>query len=124
MIELEVEQDLKDKMTVKFDEVLSLLQSHLKLDRDRALEQLKESLQEHQGSENIIASLRTKILGYVASPATSSWETRQGGLLGAKVIIACKFGGESFMEEMRVQALRLTHDEEARVRQAAGRHLE
>ena len=40
------------------------------------------------------------------------------------MIIACKFGGESFMEEMRVQALRLTHDEEARVRQAAGRHLE
>ena len=94
----------------------------MKLDRDRALEQLKESLQGLQGSENVIASLRTKIRGYVASPATSNWVTRQGGLLGAKVIIASKFGGESFMEEMRVQALRLTHDEEARVRQAAGRH--
>lgn len=109
-------------MTLEFEEVLSLLQSHLKLDRDRALEQLKESLQGLQGSENVIASLRTKILGYVSSSASSSWETRQGGLLGAKVIIAGKRGDENFMEEMRVQALRLTQDEEARVRQAAGNY--
>ena len=110
-------------MTVDFEEALTLLHSHLKLDRDRGLEQLKQGLQNFEGSvkdSDVIENLKTKILGYVDSSTNSTWETRQGGLLGAKVIISGKLGDENFMEEMRVRALRLTHDDEARVRQAAG----
>ena len=110
-------------MTVDFDEALTLLHSHLKLDRDRGLDLLKRNLQdtEHEPqTDDLIRNLRAKILGYIEPSTASTWETRQGGLLAAKLIVSSKLADENFVEIVRVRAMALTHDNEARVRQAAG----
>ena len=111
-------------MTADFEEALTLLASHLKLERDRGLEILKRNLEQievdaiKQGE--IFVKLRSKILSYTEDCTNSTWETRQGGLLAAKLIISRKLGDEEFVEILRVRAMALTHDNEARVRQAAG----
>ena len=112
-------------MTVDFDEALTLIHSHLKLERDRGLELLKRNLQDaKQGTltGDIIVNLRTKILCYIEPESSSTWETRQGGLLAAKSIVCSKLADENFVEIVRVRSMTLAHDNEARVRQAAGNY--
>ena len=110
-------------MTVDFDEALTLLHSHLKLERDRGLDLLKRNLhdmKQEQQTDDIIVNLRAKILGYIEPSTTSTWETRQGGLLAAKLIVSSKLTDENFVEIVRMRAMALTDDNEARVRQTAG----
>ena len=110
-------------MIVDFDEALTLLHSHLKLERDRGLDLLKQNLQDTKQeaqTHDVIENLRAKILGYIDPTATATWETRQGGLLAAKLIVSSKLADENFVESVRVRGMALTHDNEARVRQAAG----
>ncbi|CAB4037342.1 Leishmanolysin-like peptidase, partial [Paramuricea clavata] len=113
-------------MTVDFEEALTLLHSHLKLERDRGLDLLKRNLQDmkqEQQTDDIIVNLRAKILGYIEPSTTSTWEARQGGLLAAKLIVSSKLTDENFVEIVRMRAMALTHDNEARVRQTAGEVL-
>ena len=110
-------------MTVDFDEALTLLHSHLKLDRDRGLDLLKQNLQnaeQEPETDDVITNLRSKILICIEPSTTSTWETRQGGLLAAKLIVSSKLADGNFVETVRVRAMALTHDNEARVRQSAG----
>ena len=114
-------------MTVDFEEALTLLHSHQKLERDRGLDLLKQNLQDTKQeaqTDDIIGNLCAKILGYIDPAATATWETRQGGLLAAQLIVSSKLADEDFVEIVRVRAMALTHDNEARVRQAAGIHIE
>lgn len=109
-------------MYVDFDEALALIHSHLKLERDRGLDLLEKHLQDlkQDAPTDDIVNLRACILAYIEPLTTSTWETRQGGLLAAKLVISSKLVDQDFVEMARTRAMALTHDNEARVRQAAG----
>lgn len=110
-------------MTDDFEEILALIKSTLKLDRDRGLEFLSKKLLHFENNEeknDKIENLQTKILEFIASESDTKWETRQGGLQAAKLIITMKLSDANLNERVQKHALCLMHDNEARVRQSAG----
>ncbi|XP_031559428.1 uncharacterized protein LOC116295668 [Actinia tenebrosa] len=107
------------------EEVLKLLCSHVKLERDRGISSLEKLLSEKEGLKNnpeLISSFSNSLTSLVQS-ADKNWEIRHGGLLGAKIVILAKIVDEEFLENMKKNALILIHDEEFRVRILAGEVL-
>lgn len=105
------------------DEVLKLLCSHVKLERDRGISSLEKLLSEEEGLKNNpeqISSFSKSLTSLVES-ADKNWEIRHGGLLGAKLVILARIADEEFLENMKKNALILIHDEEFRVRILAGK---
>jgi len=108
------------KMADTTDEILKLLCSHVKLDRDRGVISLERLLSE---SNNKLPNQDEfeKALTSSVQTADSNWEIKHGGLLGAKLIISARSASETFLETMKKNAVFLMHDDEFRVRILAGR---
>ena len=105
------------------DDILALLCSHVKLERDRGLQTLEESLKDSSNFTSDVKKvedLQNSLTEFVTS-TDRGWETKQGGLLGSKALILNNLGSEDFSENLRKQALQLMHDDEARVRIASGK---
>lgn len=107
------------------DGILVLLCSHVKLERDRGLQTLEGTLKDSSkftSDVKKVEDLQNSLTEFVTS-TDRGWETKQGGLLGSKAVILNKLGSDDFSENLRKQALQLMHDDEARVRIAAGEVL-
>jgi hypothetical protein len=107
----------------KVDEVLELLCSHVKLDRDRGVSSLEKILSEQEGlksKQEEINALLKSLVSLVES-ADKNWEKRHGGLLGAKLVILAGIANNEFLETMKKKSLVLMHDNEFRVRILAGK---
>ena len=105
------------------DDILALLCSHVKLERDRGLQALEERLKDSSNFTSDVKKvedLQNSLTEFVTS-TDRGWETKQGGLLGSKAVILNNLGSEDFSKNLRKQALQLMHDDEARVRIASGR---
>ena len=105
------------------DDILVLLCSHVKLERDRGLQTLEGMLKDSSkfaSDVKKVEDLQNSLTEFVTS-TDRGWETKQGGLLGSKAVILNKLGSDDFSENLRKQALQLMHDDEARVRIATGR---
>lgn len=107
------------------EEILSLLCSHVKLERDKGIQQLEETLKD---SKNLVVDvikleeLKNSLITLVQS-TNRGWEAKHGGLTGSKSLILNKLDTDDFCETLRKEALRLMHDDEARVRTASGELL-
>lgn len=107
------------------DDILSLLCSHVKLERDRGLQALEEKLKDSSNFTSDVKKvedLQNSLTEFVTS-TDRGWETKQGGLLGSKAVILNNLGSDEFCEALRNQALQLMHDDEARVRIASGKPI-
>ncbi|XP_068751859.1 uncharacterized protein [Montipora capricornis] len=107
------------------DDVLSLLCSHVKLERDKGIQQLEEKLKDSlnfTSDAQKLEDLQNSLTALVQS-SDRGWETKHGGLSGSKALILSHLGSDDFCESLRKQALRLMHDDEARVRTASGEVL-
>lgn len=101
------------------DDILKLLCSHVKLERDRGVSSLEKLLSEKPEGLSNQAELESSLASLVQS-TDSEWETRHGGLLGAKLVVLTGKASESFMEIMKKGAFVLMHDDEFRVRILSG----
>uniref|UniRef100_T1JGS2 TOG domain-containing protein n=1 Tax=Strigamia maritima TaxID=126957 RepID=T1JGS2_STRMM len=105
-------------------EILELLCSPKKLERDRAIPSLEKYLQEAKAKE--IESLGDTFIRN-AENSDASWEIRNSSMLGSKCLLAHMHSDEKYCEEfamgIRILALRLLTDDEVRVRMAAGEVL-
>ena len=107
------------------DDILSLLCSHTKLERDKGLQVLEEKLREtsdFSSDSQRVTDFQNSLASLVESN-DRGWEAKHGGLIGSKVLILNNLGSDDFTETLRKQALRLMHDDEARVRIASGETL-
>ena len=105
------------------DSVVTLLRSHVKLERDRGLQCLEEMLKnssEFSSDVGRVDELQCSLTALVSS-IDRGWEAKHGGLLGAKCVLLNKLGSDVFCDYLRKHALILMHDEEARVRIASGK---
>ena len=105
------------------DDILCLLCSHVKLERDKGLQTLEERLKDSSNFTSDVKKvedLQNSLTEFVTS-TDRGWETKQAGLLGSKAVILNNLGSDDFSENLRKQALQLMHDGEARVRIASGR---
>lgn len=105
------------------DDILAVLCSHVKLERDRGLQTLEERLKDSSNFTSDlkkVEDLQNSLTEFVTS-TDRGWETKQGGLLGSKALILNNLGSEDFSENLRKQTLQLMHDDEARVRIASGK---
>jgi len=105
------------------DEVLDLLCSHVKLDRDRGVSLLEKLLSDKQhglaANQEDLAAFEKCLVTLVESDG-KSWETRHGGLLGAKLVIMAGIASDEFLETMKKDAVVLMHKDEFRERILAG----
>ena len=104
------------------DDILSLLCSHVKLERDKGLQGLEEKLKDSSNftaDDKKVEELLNSLTELVES-TDRGWEAKHGGLIGSKAVILNNLGSDGFCEALRQQALRLIHDDEARVRIASG----
>ena len=104
-------------------EILSLLCSHVKLERDKGLQALEEKLKDSSdfiSGVQRVEELQNSLIAFVES-TDRGWETKHGGLTGSKAVILKNLASDDFSEALRRQALRLMHDDEARVRIASGK---
>ena len=107
------------------DDILSLLCSHTKLERDKGLQVLEEKLKDtsnFSSDSQRVTDFQNSLASLVES-TDRGWEAKHGGLIGSKVLVLNNLGSDDFTEALRKQALRLMHDEEARVRIASGETL-
>ena len=105
------------------DDILCLLCSHVKLERDKGLQTLEERLKDSSNFTSDVKKvedLQNSLTEFVTS-TDRGWETKHAGLLGSKAVILNNLGSDDFSENLRKQALQLMHDGEARVRIASGR---
>ena len=105
------------------DDILCLLCSHVKLERDKGLQSLEERLKDSSNFTSDVKKvedLQNSLTEFVTS-TDRGWETKHAGLLGSKAVILNNLGSDDFSENLRKQALQLMHDGEARVRIASGR---
>lgn len=105
------------------DDILMLLCSHVKLERDRGLQDLEEKLKE---SSNFISDVQNveelqNSLTSLVESTDQGWEVKHGGLMGSKAMVLKNLGSDVFCEGLKQHALRLMHDDEARVRTASGK---
>ena len=98
-----------------------LLTSKKRLDRERALNQLRSLLTPVRLDE-ASDSIESKILEIILSLATP-WEERQGGLLAAGILIQAAAASEHFCETVKGEIPLYLEDPESRVRIAAGQFL-
>ena len=107
---------------ISVSDILNLLSSHVKLERDRGLLALEEKLKDTSNFTSDIRQvedLQNSLTEFVTS-TNGAWETRHGGLIGSKTFILNNLGSDDFCETLRKKSLGLMHDDEARVRIASG----
>ncbi|XP_070576630.1 uncharacterized protein [Ptychodera flava] len=99
-------------------EVLELLSSSTKLERDRGLVELQRQINDaKEGDIQAIEMALTSLL----QDSAARWEQKQGALLGSKLILVSnEDSSEEFALTVRLHALHCLNDSEARVRLAAG----
>ncbi|ESO94206.1 hypothetical protein LOTGIDRAFT_232463 [Lottia gigantea] len=102
------------------DKVLLLLCSSAKIERDRGCVELEKFLEDKNEEE--VKDFEDKLLK-ILSDASSSWESKHGGLMGSKSILLHKHCSGSFPDKIRQHSIGLLEDEEFRVRIAAGEVL-
>ena len=103
------------------EEVLKLLCSTAKLDRDKGVRELEKILEAPE--QTTLAWLASEIEIQLKNPQ-SAWESKHGGLMGAKcLLLSEKYEDEnaSFAQNALSSSLQLLEDSESRVRLAAGR---
>ena len=102
-------------------EWFDLLKSKKRLDRERALNQLRSLVTPKRLDEasDFKTSIESKILEVILSLATP-WEERQGGLLAAGIMIQAAVASEHFCETIKGVIQLYLEDPESRVRMAAG----
>ena len=103
------------------ENVLKLLCSSLKLERDKGLLELQRYLVgRDQTAVEDLENTFSKLLDELATP----WETKHGGLSGAKTLLLHDGNpcSDEFAASVKAHALRLLEDGEFRVRIAAGRN--
>ena len=107
------------------DEVLKLLCSSAKLDRDRGLEQLRDLIDVKATDCDFIGALCSQILQLLGD-SNISWESKHGALTGAKsILLNVKLLKDhdlyaSFHASVLKSCFVLLEDDESRVRLAAG----
>ena len=96
---------------------LALVQSKKRLDREKGLQQLQESVnegrlgeEERREGERVVSDLVTSL--------TSPWEAKHGGLMASTVLLPG--ASPQFMEKMKGEVPLLLEYDESRVRLAAG----
>ena len=96
---------------------LALVQSKKRLDREKGLQQLQESVnegrlgeEERREGERVVSDLVTSL--------TSPWEAKHGGLMAAKVLLPG--ASPQFMGKLKGEVPLLLEYDESRVRLAAG----
>ena len=104
---------------------LTLLRSKRRLDREKALEQLKLLLSPAhlEKTKDTQASIESKVLELVLS-LTTPWEERHGGLLAAGILIQATAASQSFCDTIKGEIPLYLEDSVSRVRIAAGKLLE
>jgi hypothetical protein len=109
------------------ESVFSMLRSHTRLERDTGIADLSRLLSSGDWKDkDWVESLKSGILALIDD--TEHWESRQGGLQALCVILNGKDEwwitcGAEFGEIVRINALKLLNDDEARVRIQAGEAL-
>ena len=103
------------------DQLLKLLCSHIKLDRDRGGSSLETLLSDQREglAASQLSSFQKSLITLVQSN-DENWEIKHGGLLGARLVILARKADHEFLETMKQGALVLMHDDEFRVRILAG----
>ncbi|XP_071785582.1 uncharacterized protein [Asterias amurensis] len=104
------------------ESTLQLVCGAKKLDRDRGIAELQRLVNDADppGLERLETAL-TSLLR--SQNSQTSWEKRQGVLLGSKQVVAHEWSSETFCTQLRLYAIHSLNDEEARVRLAAGEVL-
>lgn len=105
------------------DEILKLLCSNVKLDRDRGVSSLERLLSESNNKLPNKEEFENALISLVET-SDSNWEIKHGGLLGAKLIILAGNASETFLEKIKKDAVLLMHDDEFRVRILAGTYCD
>ena len=102
------------------ESTLQLVCGAKKLDRDRGIAELQRLVNDADppGLERLETAL-TSLLR--SQNSQTSWEKRQGVLLGSKQVVAHEWSSETFCTQLRLYAIHSLNDEEARVRLAAGK---
>ncbi|KAK7788464.1 hypothetical protein R5R35_012208 [Gryllus longicercus] len=105
-------------------DVINLLCSSMKLDRDKGVSELQRLLPSCMDTERINAEFQ---LINLLSDSSSSWETKHGCLMGAKCIVPFvnldDEHEEEFIQKIKCSSQRLLTDVEVRVRISAGEVL-
>ena len=96
---------------------LSLLQSKKRLDREKGLKQLQQSVAEGKLGEEEKREGEREV-GELVTSLTSTWEAKHGGLMAATVLLSG--ASPAFMEKMKGEVPVLLEYDEPRVRLAAG----
>lgn len=107
------------------DDILKRLCGSVKLERDRGALELERFITERADGA-AIRDLEKSLMTFLDDDKLP-WESRHGGLMGAKVLVCLeqlpdkeKHCSENFPVQLRSLALRLLEDPESRVRLAAG----
>ncbi|XP_062503877.1 uncharacterized protein LOC134180707 isoform X2 [Corticium candelabrum] len=109
------------------NDVLSKLGSYKRLERDAGVTELSEILSSNEWiTDESVRTLKGDILSLIED--CERWESRQGGLLAASVVLKASdewsvVFGDEFGERLRIKALELLSDDEFRVRLQAGEVL-
>ncbi len=105
-------------MAQSLEETLVLVTADKKLDRDRGLAELNRKVS--NANPNEMQAIETSLARFMQD-STAGWETHQGALLAAKLVVANHLSSDPFAAELRVHALHELNNTEARVRLAAGK---
>eukprot|EP00088_Acartia_fossae_P034486 TRINITY_DN3539_c0_g1_i5.p1 TRINITY_DN3539_c0_g1~~TRINITY_DN3539_c0_g1_i5.p1 ORF type:complete len:776 (-),score=143.13 TRINITY_DN3539_c0_g1_i5:435-2762(-) len=102
------------------DDVLKLLVSTSKLDRDRGSRELDKFIQSESDRDSIV-KIEDELITLVGKE-DCKWEEKHGYLLAMKSLVPVKkvVGDQEFLCKMQVECLKYLQDNEVRVRLAAG----
>lgn len=103
-------------MTAAAD-ILALLHSSKKLDRDKGVGQLQDRIS--KVSQDEVKTLLVAILTALED-GTSSWEAKQGSLMASKLLLHSQHLTNDFPVKLRECCISCLGDEEVRVRSEAG----
>lgn len=106
-------------MTAAAD-ILALLHSSKKLDRDKGVGQLQDRIS--KVSQDEVKTLLVAILTALED-GTSSWEAKQGSLMASKLLLHSQHLTNDFPVKLRECCISCLGDEEVRVRSEAGEVL-
>ncbi|XP_072032350.1 uncharacterized protein [Amphiura filiformis] len=107
-------------MAHNLEQILVLITADKKLDRDRGLGELNRKINNAEPHE--MQAVETALTRFLQD-STASWETHQGALLAAKLVLGSNLSSDHFAAELRLHALHQLNNNEARVRLAAGELL-
>ncbi|XP_071962564.1 uncharacterized protein [Antedon mediterranea] len=102
-------------------DIQQLLCSSKKIERDRGLAELKSIVNSAEPDD--VEKLEVDFIGLLQKPDCVSWETKQGALLGSRLIVVNQWSSENFGTELKMHVLELLNHNEARVRLSAGEVL-